>query len=199
MPLSLAPWESRIVRFTEAATSSPKTSHSSQRQLDQGNSKIIEQTVIPADKITTLTPEDNDFEACALTDWYESIGNDFTGTARYQTEFKLTTDERPQSWTIDLGDVKSACSVSLNGVPLGRKLWAPFSFELPAKALAESNVLEVDVSNTLSNLFTSKKYLSRFDSIYSDEGARYVRILETWEKETRPSGLLGPVLLLRVT
>jgi len=83
-------------------------------------------------------------------------------------------------------------------VPLGRKLWAPFSFELPAETLAETNVLEVDVSNTLSNLFTSKEYLSRVDSIYSEEGARYVRILETWEKETRPSGLFGPVQLIRI-
>ncbi|MDA9589911.1 glycosyl hydrolase [Opitutales bacterium] len=199
MPLSLAPWESRIVRFTEAATSSPKISQSTQQQLDKWTSKIVEQTVIQEDKITTLTPEDNDFEASAHTDWCESIGNDFTGTVRYQTRFNLTADERQQSWTIDLGDVKSACSVSLNGVLLGRKLWAPFSFKLPGEALAESNVLEVDVSNTLSNLFTSTEYLSQVDSIYSEEGARYVRILETWEKETRPSGLFGPVQLIRAT
>ena len=198
MPLSLAPWESRIVRFTEAATSSPKTSQSIQRQLDQWTSKTVEQTVIQEDKITTLTSEANDFQASALTDWCESIDDDLTGTVRYQTRFKLTADERQQRWTIDLGDVKSACSASLNGVPLGRKLWAPFSFELPAETLAETNVLEVDVSNTLSNLFTSKEYLSRVDSIYSEEGARYVRILETWEKETRPSGLFGPVQLIRI-
>jgi hypothetical protein len=59
--------------------------------------------------------------------------------------------------------------------------------------------MEVDVSNTLSNLFTSPDYLDRVDSIYSPEGARYVRILEAWEKETRPSGLFGPVRLIRTT
>lgn len=198
MPLTLAPWESRIVRFTEAATSSLKTSQSSQRQLDQWTYKIHEMTIIQGDKITTLMPEGNDFQASALADWCESISSDFTGTVRYQTRFNLTADERHQSWTIDLGDVKSACSASLNGMPLGRKLWAPFSFPLPSEALTASNVLEVDVSNTLSNLFTSKEYLSRIDSIYSDEGARYVRILEPWEKETRPSGLFGPVQLIQV-
>ena len=79
----------------------------------------------------------------------------------------------------------------------GTKALGPFSFELQAEALTESSVLEVDVSNTLSNLFTSKEYLSQVDSIYSEEGARYVRILETWEKETRPSGLFGPLQLMR--
>ena len=78
-----------------------------------------------------------------------------------------------------------------------RKLWAPFAFDLPPETLKDHNVLTIDVSNTLSNLFTSPDYLERVDSIYSPAGARYVRILETWGKETRPSGLFGPVQLLR--
>jgi len=104
-----------------------------------------------------------------------------------------------QNWTIDLGDVKHACTVSINGHPIGRKLWAPFTFNIPTEALKENNVLDVDVSNTLSNLFTGPDYLDQVDSIYSPEGARYVRILEAWEKETRPSGLFAPVQLLRKT
>ena len=79
----------------------------------------------------------------------------------------------------------------------GTKTLGPFSFKLQAEALTESSVLEVDVSNTLSNLFTSKEYVSQVDSIYSEEGARYVCILDTWGKETRPGGLIGPVQLMR--
>jgi hypothetical protein len=91
--------------------------------------------------------------------------------------------------------VKSACTISVNGQPVGRKIWAPFIFDLPTEILSEDNVLMIDVSNTLSNLFTSPDYLTRIDSIYSPAGARYVHVLEKWEKEARPFGLSGPVRL----
>jgi hypothetical protein len=199
VPLSMAPWESRVVRFTEAAASTPQTNPSVHSVLNDWTFQTLEQTVIHENKITTVPSEKSEFQKTEPGDWCDVLGNDFTGTVRYQTRFYLTTEELGQCWTIDLGDVKSACTVSLNGVPLGRKLWAPFSFSIPPETLGETNVLEVDVSNTLSNLFTSKEYLSRVDSIYSEEGARYVRILESWEKETRPSGLFGPVRLIRTT
>lgn len=95
----------------------------------------------------------------------------------------------------DLGNVKYACSLRLNGTSIDRKAWRPFHFLLPAKLLLENNLIEIDVTNTLSNLFTSIEYQKHIESIYSKEGAHYVHKLKPWEEATRPSGLMGPVTI----
>lgn len=199
VPLAMDPWESRIFRFSETAASAPETKESVRRLLNHWTFKVVERTIIQKNRITTITSGETDFKRTKLKDWCELIGNDFTGTVRYQTRFNLTAEEREQVWAIDLGEVRCASSVSVNGKLVGRKIWAPFTFEIPAQALAESNIIEVDVTNTLSNLFTSANYLEQVNSIYSPEGARYVRILEIWEKEARPGGLFGPTNLQQRT
>ncbi len=199
LPLALAPWESHVYRFTKNMATASPAQQPTYTVLADWIFQIAEKTVIDNDKIRTILPEQKNFQKTELKDWCTFLGEDFTGTVRYQTQFDLSSKDQQQNWMIDLSTVKSACSVSVNGQPIGRKLWAPFTFTLPADALAEKNVLIVEVSNTLSNLFASPDYLSRVDSIYSPEGARYVRILESWEKETRPSGLFRPVRLFRKT
>lgn len=199
IPLSMAPWESRVYRFADGMESAPPIRQAGHTVLKDWSFRIEEQTIIQQDKIIPRSSTENDFQKTELKDWCEFLGDHFTGTVRYQTRFNLTPEEQQQGVTLDLGDIQSACTVSVNGQPIGRKLWGPYTFNLPATTLTETNVLTVDVSNTLSNLFTSPDYLNQVDSIYSPEGARYVRILEAWEKETRPSGLFGPVRLLRIT
>jgi hypothetical protein len=197
IPLSMAPWESRILRFKDGAIRAPEIRQSVHAVLNDWTFRIAEQTIIRENKITTILPEENDGQKTELNDWCDFLGEDFSGTVEYKTEFSIEPDPFHANWMLDLGDVRYACSVSINGVSAGRKLWAPYTFDLPEEALAENNVLTIEVSNTLSNLFTSPEYLNQVDSIYSPEGARYVRILESWETQTRPSGLLGPVRLYK--
>ena len=118
-----------------------------------------------------------------------------TGTMSYETSFKLNNEELNSDWQVDLGHVNYACTVYLNNIEICKKLWAPYVISLPNEHLVQNNTLRVEVSNTLSNLFTSKEYLDQVDKIYSPEGARYVKILENWERDTLSSGLLGPVKL----
>jgi len=197
--LTLAPWESRIYRFKTGTGSknrpAPAPDVTRQIALSGWTLRIAEQTVIYKNKIQPLCPDDPAVHPVEPGDWCNILSGDFSGTAKYKTEFCMDPDQIHQDWILDLGEVCCACSVYINGISAGRKLWAPFIFTLPAEALTEKNILTVEVSNTLSNLFTSPEYLTRIDSIYSPAGARYVHILENWEKETRPSGLFGPVRL----
>jgi hypothetical protein len=200
VPLRLVPWESRVYHFVRGGepviTASPPTPTGGE-EISNWSLRVTEQTIIQEGRIQTLDRQEMDFQAVELGDWCRLLSEDFSGSAEYRSEFALPAGQRDADWILDLGEVRCACSVSINGIPVGRKLWAPFIFTLPAKALTDRNVLTVEVSNTLSNLFTSSGYLDKVDSIYSPEGARYVRILEEWEKEARPSGLYGPVRLRR--
>lgn len=198
MPLSMAAWESHVYRFGTDTKNSAQIHHSVHTVLEEWKYRVLEKTTVHQNKIITVSSATG-FQKTELKDWCEFLGKDFTGTVRYQTQFTLPPEEQAENRVIDLGDVKGACTVSVNDHPVGRKLWAPFSFDLPSEILTDSNTLTIDVSNTLSNLFAGPDYLSQVDSIYSTAGARYVKILETWEKETRPSGLLGPVQLFRKT
>jgi hypothetical protein len=197
--LTLAPWESLIYRFKAGAGSknrpAPAPDVTRQISLSGWTLRIAEQTVIHEDKIKNLCPDDPAIHPVEPGDWCNILSEDFSGTVEYKTEFCMEPDQINPEWILDLGEIGCACSVYINGISAGRKLWAPFTFTLPAAVLTEKNILTVEVSNTLSNLFTSPDYLTRIDSIYSPAGARYVHILEKWEKEARPSGLLGPVRL----
>lgn len=200
--LILVPWESRVYQFVRGCEHAgdrpaPAPTLSGGEDISNWSLRIAEQCIIQEGKIQTLHQRGRAFEPSELGDWCRSLSEDFSGTAEYRAEFSLEAGQRDTDWTLDLGQVCCACTVSINGIPVGRRLWAPFTFTLPSKALADRNVLLVEVSNTLSNLFTSPDYLDKVDSIYSPEGARYVRILEEWEKEARPSGLHGPVRLRR--
>ena len=202
MQLTLAPWESRMYHFKSAAGTkinpAPARKVDKQKTLSNWTFRIAEQTVIQDNKIQTIHHEDPAFQPVEPGDWCEHLSGDVSGTAEYKTEFSMEQDSIHQEWILDLGNVCYACSVSVNGISAGRKLWAPFTFTLPSEALAEHNILIVEVSNTLSNLFTGPDYLGQVDTIYSPAGARYVHVLEKWEKETRPSGLFGPVRLYSI-
>jgi hypothetical protein len=197
IPLVLAPWETRVFHFSMERESGRASSKTLFATLDEWSACTVEKTIIQGDRILTVPCERQ--VAPELGDWCAVLGDDFTGTVRYTTRFELVPAPQAVRWQVDLGKICHAGTVRLNGRTLGRKVWAPFVFDLPQEYLEEENVLEVEVSNTMSNLFTSPAYLDQIDRLYSPEGARYVRILEGWEMESRPSGLFGPVRLFGIT
>lgn len=138
-----------------------------------------------------------------LVSWTEldhAESQNFSGTGRYTLRFK-----RPEAWKtdqpilLDLGLVRETADVRLNEVSLG-KLWSlPYRIQLPANVLQEENTLEIDVTNSSANRIRKldeekfpwrKFYDINFVSIqYKPFDA------SKWEPE--PSGLLGPVVLLK--
>jgi hypothetical protein len=126
-----------------------------------------------------------------LGDWRGVLGDEFSGDALYTTDFRCDTSEAYSF--LDLGLVKYACSVRLNGEKLGERAWSPFVFNLSGILRKGKNRLEITVSNTLANALSPEKLLRRWLEKYPE--SPYENRQRTFEQESLSSGLFGPVCL----
>ena len=113
--------------------------------------------------------------AMPLGDWCHEALESYSGGAVYITEFTLQAHHLECEIELDLGEVKVAAEVEVNGKPVGVGLARPFTFDLIECCVAGSNRLRVRVFNTLAN-----HYAVAFPSAYVFPGQT-------------ASGLLGPV------
>ena len=118
----------------------------------------------------------------------------FCGVARYTVNFDADNPESAAA--IDLGDVRDACTVVLNGVPLGAYWCAPFRVELPRGLLKSRNTLEIEVQN---NAFNLARKMSAQDPKWL--GGNFVvdityKKFRPHEKPLSPAGLCSPVRIV---
>ena len=123
-------------------------------------------------------------------DWRALAGEDFSGDAEYVFSFDAP-DGTDRVYTLDLGDVRYSCEVTLNGENLGRAVFTPFTFALPR--LLPHNTLTVRVSNTMANAFAAVDFT---DWYAPSTIGPYDEIERGFEQESLASGLFGPVRLL---
>lgn len=122
----------------------------------------------------------------------------FAGTARYRLEFDRPANITGES-VLDLGDVREAAVVRLNGKEIGHAWSLPF--QLPLPALKErGNVLEIDVTNMSANRIRDIDIRGVKWRIFKE--INYVNIdYKPFDASGWPlsaSGLLGPVRLVPV-
>lgn len=132
----------------------------------------------------------------------------YSGTAVYKTTFELAEPQLQDRLTISLGKVCDIARVKLNGQDLGIAWIDPWELELKDAAKAGVNELEIEVANCWKNrligdagLEPEKRYtktnvvlekerpekpMPRYRGYYADDALE-------------PSGLIGPVEILRVT
>lgn len=127
------------------------------------------------------------FAAGRLGDWRAAFGEEFSGRVAYRTRF---VSPRRARGILDLGEVKNACEVSLNGRRVGIGYGAPYRFEVEVEE--GENVLEVVVANSLVNALAPRHVR---DYIYEAFPPRsyYERYAETFNRDGHGSGLYGPV------
>lgn len=125
----------------------------------------------------------------------------FWGTVRYETIFDLPASLDPaKPYTLDLGNVREVADVRLNGQPLGTAWCLPFQLTIPAGRLTRrGNRLSIEVTNLSAN------YMRLYDRQHPEWKRFYdINIVDIryrpfdagrWDAE--PSGLLGPVQLVR--
>ena len=105
----------------------------------------------------------------------------------YATTFE---SQRAGNALLDLGDVRYACTVRLNGRMVEKKFWGPYKFNIPLRK--GPNKLEIIVTNTLANALANpevpKRWLKQLGHISSYENKQ-----RAFEKDSLSSGLLGPV------
>ncbi|MCQ2352933.1 MAG: hypothetical protein MJ033_05595 [Victivallaceae bacterium] len=127
----------------------------------------------------------------SLGDWRRSIGENFSGEAKYSKTFD--GKDLDNAKFLDLGEVKYAAQVTLNGVDLGTRLFPPYVFPLKNALKKTRNHLEVTVINTLANAISGDEVWARWKKLPCENP--YEARERFFEKESLASGLFGPVVL----
>jgi hypothetical protein len=192
VPLDLQPWEAVFVVFRKAAAAPSRTLR-----------KPAETAVATVDGVWNVSfqPDRGAPAAIALPQlisWSESGDQGvkyFSGTGTY-----IKTLQAQAAWFkpgaklwLDLGDVKNLAEVSVNAKPLGILWEPPFRVDVADALMPGANALEVKVTNLWVNRLVgdeqpnvTKKYTYTSQQFYHADSPLL------------PSGLLGPVRVVRV-
>ncbi len=127
-----------------------------------------------------------------LQSWTDSALANFSGSARYETEFSLPPGSAEGKLVLDLGEVGLAAEVWVNGQSLGARAWSPFRFELSKAVHRGKNRLRVRVTNSNAG------WLAQGDTLYA-KGSWGLKFDTERDRlaTLRPNGLEGPVRILR--
>jgi hypothetical protein len=133
-----------------------------------------------------------------LKSWSECGAPGFSGTVTYRREFlfDIAPSANGRALYLDLGTVKYAARVWLNGRDLGALAWGPFRWRLGDAIKKGPNLLEIDVTNTAANELSGDP--QRLKEIEEKGWLKnsYFRTYSKFDAEMVPSGLLGPVRLM---
>jgi len=202
LSIALAPWGSAAIVFGTPATQ-PHIPH---RRFDETRTLDTAWAVRP---IRQHVVGEHDFEvidlpniapiATSLGQWPDAIGPYFCGDVEYRTTFAVSADTAQRPAQLDLGDVRHACEIFINGVSLGTRLWQPFTVDLTGHLIAGENELRVIVTNTLANATNAPDVIATWqrnvETIWPPDALRYDRIGKKFDPDSLPSGLFGPVQL----
>jgi alpha-L-rhamnosidase len=200
MPLAftLAPYESRFVVLSDAASRAP----SEPMRLTANGPGGLDRLPAP---LLLSSPWHLRFEDEALGSMnlerlvsWTSIpkARFFSGVASYETQFPVSSAHREFGVLLDLGGVRETASVKVNGEDAGTAWMRPFTLDITRLVRTGDNQLRIDVTNLLIN-----RVLGQGPIDYSKVIARYGDRFpagDEWElvREPFPSGLLGPVRLV---
>ncbi|HYK46292.1 MAG TPA: glycosyl hydrolase [Parafilimonas sp.] len=103
----------------------------------------------------------------------------------YTASFNIYKITGKKYW-LDLGKVYFTAEVKINGRPAGKKIWAPYEFEITGLLQRGENAIEIKITPTLRNNFI---YEAR-------TGNRKYAQYKGHENSLMPAGLVGPVTVL---
>ena len=113
----------------------------------------------------------------------------FSGTATYTASFEI--DDTAADCTLDLGEVAHIAEVSLNGQPLGVLWCKPYAINIGKHLRKGRNELTVKVTGTWFNRLVHDAALP------AAERKTWALRLPSPAEKLRPSGLIGPVTIVR--
>lgn len=153
-----------------------------------------------------VLPTKKEFET--LGSWTDLAGDDvknFSGTAQYSIHFAKPSTAADR-YLIDLGDVQETAEIILNGKMIRTLIGPSFQIIIPATALKEDNLLQINVTNGMPNRIADlerrgvvwkKFYNTNFPSrLPQNRGADGIFTAAKWQP--KPAGLLGPVTIQAV-
>jgi len=85
-----------------------------------------------------------------LGDWTEQGLPTYSGIGVYEQSIRLTEEEAREHPVLDLGEVRVAAEVFVNGESVGARIAAPFKYDLEGMVEPGENTITVHVANTLA-------------------------------------------------
>ena len=197
LPLHLEFAGSCVVMFTEAplplADAPARKGKALLRLKDGWSWRKIKEYRIGKENFEVEEGRNDQPSEVELGDWRPILGDDFSGDVEYCVEFEAGKNAAQEACFLHLGDVRYACEVTFNGKNLGKKAWQPFSFSVRGMVREGTNKLRAVVTNTLANQYLTT---SVFDQWPESVLGPYHRLALSFEKDSLPSGLFGPVRIL---
>jgi hypothetical protein len=193
VPLHLEPWGTVFVVFRA-------TARTSSRALP----RIVDSPIA-----TVEGPWDLSFQADRgapakitldkLASWSDSPDEGvkyFSGTGTYTKTIQASPDwfERGDGLSIDLGEVKNLAEVSVNHKPLGIVWKTPYRVDVTDVLKPGSNTLEIKVTDPWVNRIIGDRQ-ANVAKTYAFTSPKYYKA----DSKLVPSGLLGPVQIIRST
>lgn len=181
-----------IIMYTDAyVETSPKTDGICRKLItDDYTIRKTKQFVIGENSSYSADVEDTEVKI-DLGSWKKAVGESFSGSCVYKTEFNL--DEIKENVSLDLGIVKYTCELFVNGKSCGVKVMSPYIFDISSCVSKGKNTLEIRVSNTAANEFY---YTKEFEKFESWQLTPYHETAKGFHKDSLESGLFGPVKLI---
>ncbi|MDO8588745.1 MAG: glycosyl hydrolase [Armatimonadota bacterium] len=84
----------------------------------------------------------------------ESVFPFYSGTVTYAGTLQIA--KRPRRLVLDLGDVRDAAAVYVNGQLAGKRLWPPYRIDVPDFVRLGDNELKIEVRNNLANMLLGR-------------------------------------------
>lgn len=191
--LSLEIGETAVILLTDESINAEKQTKFEER-FDISDNFIFRkenELICNESGFETIKNQDN-ATAATLGDWSGFIGSAYSGSGVYDATFTLPEDKKDKEGEIDLGDVRYAAEVFLNGRPLGAALTTPYRLKVPVGVLKKENTLKIVVTNTSANWYAHTDY---FDKWTIKELSPYFETELSYAKDFSSGGLYGPVVL----
>jgi len=190
VPLDMLPEESLFVVFREPASSASATVETPVLTLASQLDGTWDVSFQPG----RGAPASVRLESLASLSQHPDPGiKYFSGVATYTKSFTLPKGMKPgKPLVLDLGSVADVAEVWVNGKPVGTVWKAPWRLDVGPATRAGRNKLEIRVANLWVNRLIG--------DVQPDAQKIAFTAMRTYKPDAplRPSGLLGPVQLMRV-
>ena len=193
VPLHLEPWGTVFVVFRKPAKSSSRTL-----------AKISDSVIATVEGPWDLSFQEDHGAPAKITldklaSWSDSADEGvkyFSGTGTYSKMIQAQPDwfKRGAHLSIDLGEVKNLAEVSVNGKPLGILWKTPYRVDVTNVLKPGANTLELKVTNPWVNRIIGDRQ-PNVTKTYTFTSPKYYKA----DSKLVPSGLLGPVQIVRST
>lgn len=139
---------------------------------------------------------DEPLRPCELGDWRKCLGDWFSGDAEYQIEFDCPDKQAGNPAKLDLGELRYACEVEVNGRLAGSLIWMPFELHIDGMLRPGRNIVKVKVTNTFANALHNPQVVECWRNKKNGWAHGYDAMTRQIEPDSFSGGLIGPVWIL---